>query len=215
MPLTILLLLLGHFIYSPFDSTYLNKGYEVIAETKGDLDNDGIEEKVVVSNTDKEGEMGIEREIQIFKNNNGKWILWHTSKGAVLPSQHGGVYGDPFSEISIEKGCIVIGHFGGSRQKWHYYHRYRFQNGSWQLIRATVNFGSPCDYWENLDYNLSTGKVVYKKETETCDEEHDQVITKTENKEFTKKVKALAPMDGFYPGNNEIKLPDSDQTFFY
>lgn len=215
MAQTILMLLFGYIVYSHDYSTHNNISHDIIAEASGDLDKDGIEEKVIVFNTDKESEMGIEREIQIFKYNNSKWVLWHTSNGAVLPSKHGGMYGDPFSEITIEKGCIVIGHLGGGRQKWAYTHRYMYQNETWQLIGATINFGSPCDYWENLDYNFLTGKIIYKSEIETCNEEQGTVSTKTESMEFIKKLGSLPLMDGFYPGNNEIKFSDSDRSFFY
>ena len=66
-------------------------------------------------------------------------------------------------------------HFGGSRWKWNYTHRYRFQNNDWQLIGATINYGTPCDYSFTFDYNLSTGNIIYEKDTEFCNDTTDQV----------------------------------------
>ncbi|NHN25016.1 hypothetical protein FIA58_004925 [Flavobacterium jejuense] len=187
------------------------KTFKILDETEGDLDKDGIPEKVIVYDTEKETDLGTERQIYIYKNNNGKWEFWKKAIGAVLPSQHGGMMGDPFDEISIERNCIVINHFGGSRQKWNYTHRFRYQGGDFQLIGATVNFGSPCDYFETMDYNLSNGKINYEKETEDCEND----TSKVEKEEMVMKRKTLPTMNGFYPGNNEVKFPNSETTIYY
>lgn len=185
--------------------------FKFLTETEGDLDKDGISEKVIVYDTETEVDFGTERQIYIYKKKNDKWYLWKKSVGAILPSLHGGMMGDPFEGISIERNCIVIKHFGGSRQKWHYTHRFRYQNGGFQLIGATVNFGSPCDYFFNFDYNLSNGKINYEKETEDC--EIESSIIKKEN--LIIKLKTLPLMDGFYPGDNELTLLKSETTIYY
>ena len=195
------------------------EAFTKLSEAVGNLDKDPTKEKVVVYDTPKETEMGTERQIHIYKADKDGWKLWHKSIGAVLPSQHGGMMGDPFEDISIERGAIVINHFGGSRQKWNYTHRFRRQNGEWQLIGATVNFGALCDYWEDFDYNLSTGKVIYKKTEEedkwNCDGESREGERVTSNQIFTKKLKTLPSMDGFYPGGTEVVLPEGKGSMFY
>ncbi|MCG8184431.1 hypothetical protein [Tenacibaculum piscium] len=187
------------------------KSFKVLEEIEGDLDKDGISEKVIVYDTKKEIDLGTERQIYIYKRKNNNWKLWKKSIGAILPSEHGGMMGDPFEGISIERNCIVISHFGGSRQKWNYTHRFRFQSGEFQLIGATVNFGSPCDYFERLDYNLSNGKVKYEKEIENCEKETSKIV----KKEMIRKLESLPTMNGFYPGDNEIKFSNSEITMYY
>lgn len=182
-------------------------GLKQMATVTGDLDKDKIPEKVVVFDTKRESEsdMGTEREIHIYKKTNGDWKLWHQSIGAVLPSENGGMMGDPFESLSIEKGSIVIKHFGGSREKWSYTHRFRYQNNTWELIGVTVNNGSPCDYWEDFDYNLSTGKYIYTKETEDCEGEKSKTIDK-KTKEAQHKLARLPKMDNFEPGSNTFTV---------
>jgi hypothetical protein len=187
------------------------KSFKVLEEIEGDLDKDGISEKVIVYDTEKEIDLGTERHIYIYKRKNNNWKLWKKSTGAILPSEHGGMMGDPFEGISIERNCIVINHFGGSRQKWNYTHKFRFQSGEFQLIGATVNFGSPCDYFESLDYNLSNGKIKYEKEIENCEKETSKIV----KKEMIRKLESLPTMNGFYPGDNEIKFPNSEITMYY
>ncbi|MBI1225809.1 MAG: hypothetical protein GC192_11280 [Bacteroidetes bacterium] len=191
------------------------KGFEVIGAAKGDLDKDGTPEKVIVYDTPHQTDFGTERELHIFKQKGSAWELWHKSVGAVLPSQQGGVMGDPFEEVKVENGSLVISHFGGSREKWHYTHRFRLQNNDWQLIGATANSGAPCDYFEDFDYNLSTGKINYSKTTEDCEKSEEHPVTKTEKKDFMVKLKSLPKMDGFHPGENKVALPKTDIEFYY
>jgi hypothetical protein len=189
----------------------IQKSFKVLDEIEGDLDKDGVFEKVIVYDTEKETDLGTERQIFIYKKTNDEWVLWKKSVGAILPSQRGGMMGDPFEGISIERNYIVINHFGGSRQKWNYTHRFRFQSGEFQLIGATVNFGSPCDYFFNFDYNLSNGNINYEKEIEDCENESSKI----EKEEMTIKLETLPTMNSFYPGNNELKFPKSETTIYY
>ncbi|WP_378184079.1 hypothetical protein [Aquimarina sp. SS2-1] len=187
------------------------KYFRILDETEGDLDKDEIPEKVIVYDTEKNTDFGTERQIYIYKKNKDRWQLWKKSVGAILPSEHGGMMGDPFVGISVERNCIVINHFGGSRQKWNYTHRFRYQNGAFELIGATVNFGSPCDYFFIFDYNLSNGKIHYKKETEDCENENSKI----EKEEMIRKLETLPTMNGFYPGNNALTLSKSERTIYY
>ncbi|MEM6804096.1 MAG: hypothetical protein AAF696_22015 [Bacteroidota bacterium] len=188
------------------------EGYSLIGETEGDLDKDGKDEKIQVYDTGAEAELGTERALYIYKANKNTWEIWHKSQGAVLSSRHGGVLGDPFEDIRIERGAIVIDHFGGSRVKWNYTHRYRFQKNDWYLIGASIRYGAPCDFWDHFDYNLSTGKIDIKKEVENCDDESQKKET---TYSFTHKLSPLPKMDGIYPGDTEVKSPEAEESFYY
>ena len=184
---------------------------DILTEAIGDLTKDGIDERVVIRNTSEVGDFGIIREILIYNWEDEHWVLWHTSTGAVLPSEHGGMMGDPFEGVSIERGCIVFKHFGGSRDKWNYTHRFRFQNNNWELIGATIVVGAPCDQWETLDYNLSNGDVVYTIEYGECENE---LPTKDVNK-FNQSVQSPFLMDGYPIGENFIVVMDDDGRMYF
>ena len=81
------------------------------------------------------------------------------SDDAVLDGDEGGAFGDPFESLSIEKGAVVIMHYGGSRDRWGYTHRYRYQNGQWMLVG--LSFGNTdsldLEHFDNHDINLMTG----------------------------------------------------------
>jgi len=51
------------------------------------------------------------------------------------------------------------------------------------LIGFINNYGKPGEYFENIDFNLTTGKIIYTKEYEN----EAQKIYKNENETFYKK----------------------------
>lgn len=147
--------------------------YRAIKEIYGDLDRDGKNEKVIVYNVkaeEKEDEDmdGVQRELIIFKKAKAGWIIWHRSLGAVGKSKDGGMMGDPFEDITIKNGILLVHQSGGSSWKWFKTDKYRYQQGRFELIGYTSTFGKFCEYWTSFDYNLSTGKVVYTADPDPC-----------------------------------------------
>jgi len=149
-------------------------GFSKIDSAMGDLDKDSIVELVVIYNTSEiidNDSNDIVRQLVVYKKIGGQWTIWKQSKKAVLSSMSGGVLGDPYQGIEITKGVLKIFHLGGSREKWSITDIYRYQNGDFYLIGFTDFSGCPCDYWEKVDFNLSTGKLIYSKEYEVCENE--------------------------------------------
>jgi hypothetical protein len=161
------------------------KGFAVLDEKVGDLDRDGIDEKVIVYDTSDTTEDGIVREIRILKFYGNKWNVWKSSRNAILKSKEGGMMGDPFAEINIDKGLLLISMAGGSSWKWSYTDKYRFQGNNFKLVGYLSHYGKPCEYWGDFDFNLSTGKIIARKEYEDC--EKKQMVYKKEYETFFKK----------------------------
>lgn len=161
------------------------KGYELLNDIQGDLNKDGIKERVLVYNTADTTEDGIVRELQLFKRFNNHWKLWIKNRNTIRKSWEGGMMGDPYEGIEIKNGLLRISFSGGSSWKWNYTDIYRFQNHDFWLIGYTGLFGKLCEYWQTVDFNLITGKIIMTKEFEDC--EKDQQVYKRENEIFFKK----------------------------
>lgn len=160
-------------------------GYTILDQKEGDLNKDGIADKVIVFNTSDSTDDGTVREIQVYKKSGNKWELLTSSKNAIGHSEGGGMMGDPFEGIDIKNGLLLINQSGGSSWKWSKTDKYRFQNGKFELIGYVNYYGKACEYFENVDFNLLTGMIIYKKEFEDCDK--GQQIVKNENETFYKK----------------------------
>lgn len=193
------------------------KGLRNLFEVRGDLDGDKEEELVIIYETSKDSDLGFEREIRIFKKKDEKWELLYKNIDAILPSRAGGMLGDPFEDVKVENNALVVNHFGGAREKWHYTHRYRFQKDGWFLIGATTSFFAPCEISNTYDYNLSTGKVNVSNEIQACDENGEpKGKPKTKTTTITLPKTDPISMDGFTPGNTEVKIPNTkDQSFYF
>ncbi|MEW5676779.1 hypothetical protein ABGT15_10730 [Flavobacterium enshiense] len=198
---------LSFFIFFFLCITELVAQENIITEIQADVDNDKRNEKIVVTELEEQGEYGKIRQLDIYKWQNKKWQKMVTSRTAVLGSEGGGMMGDPFFDknLSVKNSIITIEHNGGSSWKWGTTHKYRYQNNRFELIGYSTIFGKPCEYWGEFDYNLSNGKIHYKKEYETCEEDYgDPVISKTEDETFRKKLKKLPTLENI--NTYEIKI---------
>ena len=144
-------------------------GWVVEATVEGDLNGDGRNDAAIVI---KSGENRYDERTQrmrfarralivALREGNGSLHRSAVSDNAVLDGNEGGVMGDPFQGVTIERGTIVIQHYGGSRDRWSYTHRYRFQSGQWALIGLTEGRMDTLNpsYQDSRDANLSTGLV--------------------------------------------------------
>ncbi|MFI5452276.1 hypothetical protein ACHMWN_08975 [Pedobacter sp. UC225_61] len=164
------------------------ENYFILTTNLGDLDNDGKKELVVAYNTKKEDDTyeSIPRELRIYKMQNGKWVMWKKSEQALYGSQDGGTMGDPLEKLEIKNGILNITQSGGSSWKWGHTDKYRYQDGEFYLIGYSSMDGKPCEYFVHVDFNLSTGSMIVKKEYENC-EDDDQIVYKRENETIYKK----------------------------
>lgn len=151
----------------------LEKNGRELAAAEGDLNKDGIIDKAVVIESDtqpKESEDpgGPPRALLIaFKNKDNTYSLSIKADNAIMLRDQGGPFGDPFEDIKIERGSILLKFYGGSSTKWYYNYRFRFQDEGWFLIGATLggSFTGTDEmvYVDEEDYNLLTGDYIIQK----------------------------------------------------
>lgn len=146
-------------------NAFIPKGWKLIRETSGDLNKDGLEDIAGVIELDKAYEKNLEgappRILFIAFKEKGAYHLSIQTDKAILRSDMGGVFGDPFDNISVNRGSILITFYGGSNYRWGQVYRFRFQNNEWYLIGATIYYRFTGTGEEsNEDYNLLTGKMI-------------------------------------------------------
>jgi hypothetical protein len=175
----------------------------------GDLDGDKIPEKVIIYNIPTNDDSGDIREIQILKKVNNKWKILEKSRKAIYGSKDGGMMGDPYQSTTIEKGILSITHYGGSSWKWGGTDKYRFQNGHFELIGISSENGKPEEYWTTIDFNLSTGKLVFDKEVTNTKE-----YGKSKNEIFIKKGLKINLQNRHQEKQREIALPKTKEKVY-
>ena len=125
---------------------FVPEGWELILLNRGDLNNDGIEDAVlVIQSKDTLREL-------LYDGNHKKWdrledtkprllvILFKDKTGYKLALQNndfilrmdeGGVWGDPENGLEIKNNILILSFYGGSMEKWNNIYKFRFQNDDW------------------------------------------------------------------------------------
>jgi len=200
------------------DSTTLPKRMQdetdmILSWADGDLDKDGVAEKVVVYSRDLEWESPEPRDLIIYKQKDGGWTEWMSSEKCVLHADEGGMMGDPFGDITINKGILEIGHSGGSSWKWGYTEKYRFQDGNMYMIGYTSTYGKPCEYWQDLDYNLSTGDCDFLFTVEACEEGQSEDYGPDRKEHFIHKLDVLPTLGARRDFEYSFKSPKGEDIY--
>lgn len=192
-------------------------GYTILSESIGDLDGDGIDEKAIVFNTEREVEMGTERELRIYVDQEGVWSLWHTSVGPILSSESGGLLGDPFESIEIVGGNLMINHYGGSSDRWSYLHEFHYSEQNWSLVAATLISYRSCEYSETYTYDLVKGTGFHSYQSEECNGNGETIRQEMDIEEtliISSKEKKPS-MDYFQPGQTKAYVQGKQESYYY
>ncbi|HEX5708912.1 MAG TPA: hypothetical protein VFX96_16550 [Pyrinomonadaceae bacterium] len=147
---------------------FVPSGWRLLGSAEGDLNADGRADLALALAHDAEqsdpGDIWQEPRLLVIalREANGKLRRSAVSQEAVMCRGCGGVFGDPFADMRIERGALVVDHYGGSRDRWSFVDRFRYDGGRWVHIGATerhMDSFEP-DFEESRDANLSTGLVI-------------------------------------------------------
>jgi hypothetical protein len=118
-----------------------------LAVASADLDRDGrADYALVVQRQDTVPEEGYRRALLvIIAADSGRFRLAARSDRVILCSRCGGVWGDPYDTLLVERGSLTVHHFGGAGWRWRTEYRFDYsrRDRAWQLVKATeVGFHS-------------------------------------------------------------------------
>ena len=182
--------------FAQSDKQKNNFDYKMI-EVLGDLNKDGLLDKAIVSQ-DTLNENAPYRLQIFFKQTNGQLNLIATST-KIIESQYpngrdGWRTGNGFSNITIKQGVLTV-HF--ELMRGHYEHKFRFQNGNFELIGFSKVSSEGHGEMETIDFNLSTGIRIEKIErTDT-----NKVLS---NKKKKILVRPLPKLQDVIPFENDL-----------
>ena len=187
----ILLLLSNVYLSSLSQSfrSFIPNDYDTIFDgvARGDLNKDGIDDIAMVLGPNWEKnedwrERGADsnaapRLLIILFGKDSAYIQVARSEKAILCKDCGGIFGDPFAGIEINKNVLSINHYGGSNWRWGYTHKFRYQENVFFLIGQTSNSYWSVENCEKLndfagtkyeDINFITGQYEKKEISEDC-----------------------------------------------
>jgi hypothetical protein len=121
-------------------NAFIPKGFEVLNLTNGDINNDKLPDYILICKSKKEAEDGgLPRPMMlILQDANKKHKVAKRSEQIIMCAGCGGIMGDPFSGIEINKdGTFVIQHYGGSSWRWSKYATFRFDVSTKNWVLAS------------------------------------------------------------------------------
>ncbi len=169
----------------------------LVTKVLGDLNKDNLEDKVIVTQDTINQNSPYKLQI-FFAQPNGDFKLITTSTKIIAPQypdgRDGYKTGNGFSDITIEKGVVSINF---ELLRGHFEHKFRFQNGNFELIGfSEVNSGGR-GAMTTIDFNLSTGVRIEKEERYDI----DKVISYTKKKIL---IRPLPKLQDVEPFENEL-----------
>jgi hypothetical protein len=166
----------GGFVYPKLPArgarlaNFVPAGWHILEQTQGQLNRDTLTDIAAVIESDavipslKEPDNDQQPRILLvlFKLASGQYSLAIQANEAIMLSNEGGAFGDPWSGMEVNRGSLLIYFYGGSSDRWAYTYRWRFQNNDWYLIGATYTATSTHNNnFETHDFNLLTGQAEY------------------------------------------------------
>lgn len=139
-------------------------GHQVLAQAQGDLNGDGLPDLVAV-HARKGGPAPRPVLVHWGRPGGGFGPAALRSDGAVLRSDEGGAMGDPWGELAIQRGTLLLTHRGGSSYAWSNADRYAWSGGAMRLIGCTERSwqqGDPESTMDEQDMNLNTHLVAWR-----------------------------------------------------
>jgi hypothetical protein len=144
--------------------SFIPKGWKTLMSAKGDLNKDGFEDIAAIIEQPDKGKKDADASnariiFVILKTKEGFSLSVQAAK-AVLLADEGGVFGDPLSGLTIERGSILLSFYGGASEKWGITARFRYQDSGWYMIGYTFETHTVDGSGSNDDYNLLTGDKI-------------------------------------------------------
>lgn len=171
----------------------------LVTKVLGDLNKDNLEDTVVVTQDTINENAPYKLQI-FFAQPNGQFKLIATSTKIIAPQypdgRDGYRTGDGFLDVTIIKGIVSV-NFGLLRG--HFEHKFRFQNGNFELIGFSSVSSDGQGKMYTTDFNLSTGIRIEK--IENYGEDDDGVSSNIKKKIL---IRPLPKIQDVEPYENEL-----------
>jgi hypothetical protein len=168
--------------YGKIDSDFVPTGYDLFTTAAGDLDGDKISDLVLIvekrlwDDTIQLPENSLpERVLLVLLKTGDRYKLVSKSETVIFGRESAGGWGDPFAEMKIENGVLIVSQAKLTGAAFSCTRKFRYQNKDMYFIGLTSggwDSNNQCpDGFANSDYediNFVTGSRYRKKISSNC-----------------------------------------------
>ncbi len=185
-------------------AAFIPKGYVLFEQTSGDLNKDGLEDKVlIIKGTDKSKVIQDEYRGTLDRNRRGIIVLFNKKDHYELAvknfqcfsseNEDGGVYFAPELSVDIKKGNLYV-HYGHGRYGYWFY-TFRLKDADFELIGFDESNGGPVTH-STTSINFLTKKKQERVNTNENAQSGEEVFKETwSNIVIDKRLKLSAIKD--------------------
>ena len=167
---------------------FIPQGYKIFEETEGDLNKDGIADKIlIIKGTGKDEFFKDEYRGELDRNRRGIIILFKKNEGYDLAAKNydcfssenedGGVYFAPELSLTAEKGKLCIHYAHGRYGYWTY--TFRYKNSDFELIGYDSSDNNGPEVNSETSINFLTKKKLIRRNTQEDDKDGEAVFEET------------------------------------
>jgi hypothetical protein len=148
------------------------KDWSLLDYKENDFNEDGLNDIVGVIEHQGSDEIMYPRILFIYFNNGNGYSLNLMNPYLILNRDEGGIFGDPYEELSVGKNTFTTNAYGGSAWRWSENNTYEYKNGDWFLLSTECwsGYGPFETSYAFDDYN--SGKGI-RRETEVSPEKEN------------------------------------------
>jgi hypothetical protein len=166
---------------------------------EGSLNKDNLADRVVITQDTIHTNAPYRLQV-FFKEPNGQFKLIVSSVKIIEPQypdgRDGYETGNSFSDVTIKNRVLSVNF---ELLRGHYEHKFRFQNGNFELIGFSMVYSDGHGVIVTEDFNLSTGIRIQKEERYDTDD--NKTISNTKKKVL---IRPLPKLQDVVPRENEL-----------
>ena len=167
---------------------FVPQGYNIFEEINGDLNKDGIADKIlIIKGSSKDEFFKDEYRGELDRNRRGIIILFKKKEGYDLAAKNydcfssenedGGVYFAPELSVTAEKGKLCIHYAHGRYGYWTY--TFRYKNSDFELIGYDSSDNNGPEVNSETSINFLTKKKLIRRNTQEEDKDGEAVFEET------------------------------------
>lgn len=148
------------------------KDWSLLDYKENDFNEDGLNDIVGVIEHQYSDEIMYPRILFIYFNNGNGYSLYLMNPYIIRNCDEGGVFGDPYEELSVYKNTFTTNAYGGSAWRWSENLTYEYKSGDWFLLSAEnwYGYGDFETIYSYDDYNSGKG---FRRVTEDSPEKEN------------------------------------------
>jgi hypothetical protein len=147
-------------------------GWSLLDSLEHDFNGDGLKDLIGTLDHPINHRVMRPRLLFIYLNNGNGYSLNLENPYLIRNRDEGGIFGDPYQEITASKNTFTINAYGGSAWRWSEYETFELKNERWFLLSNKHSYGYG-GFETSYEFNDFTNEIGFRRVTEESPEKEN------------------------------------------